>query len=139
MKRQDFTIKLNWRELDINSPPGSSGIYAVVDECGGRWFYIGKADSIARRIANPYHPIQITRGLNLGLRYLFLRVSVNDTGWLERYLIRLHNPEWNGGTNWGAMSGQGARSVYPYCVVRSMNNMDVTREDEQAALALVGG
>jgi len=136
-QRQDFTLTLNWRDLDPERPPGASGIYAITSECSTRWYYIGRAERIARRIASPYHPFRITHGLRLGLRCIYLRASVADTYWLERYLIRIHQPEWNGGTEW-ARSGVN----YPYCratVAPSKSERVAIEADERAALAMVAG
>lgn len=97
--RQDFNVKVRWNLLDIKNPPKCSGIYAVTNTNKNLWFYIGKANSIAKRIKSKNHPIQVTANINLNLRYLFLRADKEYIGWLERFLIQKYCPEWNGHTS----------------------------------------
>lgn len=97
--KQDFTVQVHWNLLDVKKPPTCSGIYAVTNTDKNLWFYIGKANNIAKRITCKNHPIQVTANTNLNLHYLFLRASKEDIGWLERFLIRKYCPEWNGHTS----------------------------------------
>lgn len=96
---QDFSVKVHWNLMDITKPPMCSGIYAITDPTKKTWFYIGKANNIAKRIACKNHPIQVTKSIKLKLCYLFLRAKKEDIGWLERFLIKEYSSEWNGGTS----------------------------------------
>ena len=100
----DVQVKVSWRDLDILHPPECAGIYAVTSAKKETWYYIGKSQNIAKRIIAKNHPIQVTKDANIDLHYWYLRVKKDHIGWLEKYLIRECNPEWNGSTAFGANS-----------------------------------
>jgi hypothetical protein len=101
-KCSDIAVVYKWRSLDIENPPECPGIYAVKDRTQDLWYYIGKSQNIASRIVVKNHPIQVTKNIKLNLSYLYLKVDKQHIGWAERYLIKEHDPEWNGSTSFNA-------------------------------------
>jgi hypothetical protein len=101
-KCSDIAVVYKWRLLDIQNPPECSGIYAVKHQSQDLWYYIGKSQNIASRIIAKNHPIQVTKNTKLGLSYLYLQVDKQHIGWAEKYLIKEHDPEWNGATSFNA-------------------------------------
>lgn len=101
-KCSDIAVVCQWRPLDIQSPPECSGIYAVKDRNQDLWYYIGKSQNIANRIVVKNHPVQVTKDTKLELSYFYLQVDKQHIGWAERYLIKEHDPEWNGSTSFNA-------------------------------------
>lgn len=95
----DIAVVCKWRLLDIQNPPECSGVYTVKHQSQDLWYYIGKSRNIASRITAKNHPIQVTKNTELDLCYLYLQVDKQHIGWAEKYLIREHNPEWNGATS----------------------------------------
>jgi len=101
-RKVNFTLNINWQVLDINKPPTCSGIYAVKDKNTDVFLYIGKAKNICSRIKCKQHPIQVTKDISITFSYLYIYAEEKDISWLERYLIREHQPDWNGGTAFGS-------------------------------------
>ena len=96
---EDFTLKVTWSLMNVDKPPSCSGLYAIKDANKNTWLYIGKSKSISKRIVCINHPVQVTKNTTLQLKYLFLRASEDNIHWLERVLLKKHNPEWNGKTS----------------------------------------
>lgn len=101
-ENSDVQVIYKWRPMDIENPPICSGIYAVTNTAQDLWYYIGKSQNVASRIVVKNHPIQITKNIDIDLRYWYLRVDKKHIGWVERYLIKEFDPEWNGSTSFGA-------------------------------------
>lgn len=101
-KDSDIQVTFSWNKLDLNNPPEACGIYAITSVKQKTWYYIGKSQNIAKRITVVNHPAQITKDTALDLRYWYLRVNTKHLNWAERYLIKEHDPEWNGGTSFDA-------------------------------------
>lgn len=101
-KESDIQVTFNWNKLDLVAPPDACGVYAITSIKQETWYYIGKSQNIAKRIAAANHPVQVTKNTTLDLRYWYLRVSQKHVNWAERYLIKEHDPEWNGGTSFDA-------------------------------------
>lgn len=101
-KDSDAQLIVSWRVLDVNNPPECSGIYALTSAKKKTWYYIGKSQNIAKRVCVKNHPVQVTLDVDVDLHYWYLRVDQRHIGWLERYLIKEHDPEWNGSTSFNA-------------------------------------
>jgi excinuclease UvrABC nuclease subunit len=98
-ENSDVQVIFKWRSMDIENPPQCSGIYAVTNTEQSLWYYIGKSQNIARRIVAENHPIQVTKNTSIDLHYLYLRIDKQHISWAENYLIKEHDPEWNGSTS----------------------------------------
>ena len=101
-KDSDIQVACNWNELDPENPPAICGVYAITDTKRRNWYYIGKSQNISTRIVSKNHPVQVTKDTALDLRYWYLRVDQKHVNWAEQYLIKEHDPEWNGGTSFDA-------------------------------------
>jgi hypothetical protein len=101
-QHQDVKVIIDWRPLDIDNPPSVAGVYAIASPNMSNWYYIGRSINIAKRITVKSHPVQVTKDVNLGQKYFYARLPKDDIGWLERYLLKRLEPEWNGGTSFDA-------------------------------------
>jgi excinuclease UvrABC nuclease subunit len=101
-KESDIQVIFNWNKLDLRAPPEVCGVYAITNAKQKTWYYIGKSQNIAKRIAVDSHPVQVTKNTTLDLHYWYLRVAQKHVNWAERYLIKEHDPEWNGATSFDA-------------------------------------
>ena len=97
-------LLVNWRKLDIENPPSCPGIYAIASETRSKWFYVGKSQNIAKRIVAKNHPVQVTRDIKLSQYYFYVHVEKEYISQLEHYLIKKHDPEWNGSTSFDSNS-----------------------------------
>jgi hypothetical protein len=101
-KESDIQITFNWNKFNLDAPPDACGIYAITSIRQKTWYYIGRSQNIAKRIAAANHPVQVTKDTALDLHYWYLRVNQKHVNWAERYLIKEHDPEWNGATSFDA-------------------------------------
>jgi hypothetical protein len=101
-KESDVQVTFAWNRLDLSAPPETCGVYAITSIKQKTWYYIGRSQNIAKRIAVANHPVQVTKDTALDLHYWYLRVNPKHVNWAERYLIKEHDPEWNGGTSFDA-------------------------------------
>lgn len=101
IKESDIQIAFNWNKLNLEAAPEVCGVYAITSAGRKTWYYIGKSQNIAKRIVAVNHPVQVTKDTTLDLHYWYLRVNQEHVSWAERYLIKEHNPEWNGATSFG--------------------------------------
>jgi integrase/recombinase XerD len=85
-----------WAVMDLNDIPAESGVYAFKQ--GERWLYVGKANSIQKRLNKWHLPFAIAQASCPGVQFLY-RLSENHHR-LERELLKELNPEWNGGTDY---------------------------------------
>lgn len=100
----DIQVVCNWNRLSLENPPNVCGVYAITSPKKKTWYYIGKSQNISTRIVAKNHPIQVTQGTILDLCYWYIRVDHRHLGWAERYLMKEHDPEWNGHTSWDSAS-----------------------------------
>jgi len=98
----DVQVLVSWQHLDISNPPCCPGIYVITNHDMTKWFYVGKSNNIAKRIAVKNHPVQVTKDIALGQSYFYACTLPEDTGWFERRLIRKFDPEWNGSTSFSS-------------------------------------
>lgn len=101
-KKCDIQVACNWNKLDLENPPSICGVYAITNAKRKTWYYIGKSQNISTRIATKNHPVQVTRETTLDLHYWYIRVDQRHLNWAEKYLIREHDPEWNGHTSFSS-------------------------------------
>lgn len=121
--------EVRWKRFSVDRPPSEPGVYAI--RSGRRWLYIGRAVNIRARVSVKTHPAQITRGLaSLPISYWWLPVEPAEQARAESALIREHEPVWNGGTTWDAISS------YPQC--RALLPA-VSKEDLLEVLAAISG
>ena len=118
--------EFDWQPINPASIPQCRGIYGIVSEPEGEWFYIGKAENIAKRFQHPSHPFKISSSLNRAYSYWFIP-SEGNISRLERAAIREMQPIGNGGTSF---DGYGTTLQ---CVLAQPSG--VTRSQVKAAIA----
>jgi hypothetical protein len=101
-EESDVQVAFNWNKLNLDNPPETCGVYAITSIKQKTWYYIGRSQNIAKRIAVANHPVQVTKDTALNLHYWYLRVNPKHVNWAERYLIKEYDPEWNGHTSFDA-------------------------------------
>jgi excinuclease UvrABC nuclease subunit len=97
--QSDVQVAFRWNKLHPTQKPELCGVYAITSAKRKEWYYIGKSQNIAKRLEVNNHPFQVTKDTELDLYYWYLRVDKKHVNWVERYLIKEHDPEWNGGTS----------------------------------------
>lgn len=127
----DIQVVCKWHRLDIENPPEACGVYAVTDAKQKIWYYIGRSQNIAKRIVAKNHPIQVTKDVELKLFYWYLRVDSKHINWVEKYLIKEHNPEWNGSTSFSSS----CYTPWVCCELLLINDEGM----RQAVLEAIGG
>ena len=102
--QSDVQVAFHWNKLHPIQKPELCGVYAITSAKRKQWYYIGKSQNIAKRLEDKSHPFQVTKDTELDLHYWYLRVDKKHVNWVERYLIKEHDPEWNGGTSFDGLS-----------------------------------
>lgn len=91
-----------WVEVDSNAFPEIPGIYGIQFKDSKRWFYIGKAENIAKRLQSSRHPLAIAKSLRAEFRFFYIHCPENRTR-IENSLIRLLKPLGNSGTSFSSL------------------------------------
>ncbi len=90
----------DWLPFNLDAIPECSGIYGIYLPEPRAWFYVGKAQNIAVRLRNRYHPVHIAASLSMEKSYCYIPAK-SGLGRLEKQIIGELSPWGNGGTSWG--------------------------------------